>query len=77
MLGSLGWIAIFLVLVLVAFAVTLIRAWIDRRIEETVAKAPRGEDPVGQMRALAELRDSGSLTADEFKAAKKALLNRL
>jgi hypothetical protein len=41
------------------------------------AAAPRAEEPLGALERLADLRDRGALTEDEFQAAKQAILQRL
>jgi hypothetical protein len=51
----------------------------DGRLTVTFAKAPSQAmtDPIDQLRRLAELRDAGVVTPDEFEAKKADLLSRL
>jgi hypothetical protein len=49
----------------------------ELRHEDTASPVPASESPVDQIRKLAELRDSGILTEDEFTAKKADLLSRL
>jgi Short C-terminal domain len=37
----------------------------------------RNDDPLATIKRLAELRDAGALTSDEFEAKKRELLDRL
>ena len=58
----------------------------ERRHAELVAAASRGarpvgpetqEDPISAVARLAQLRDNGAITADEFETKKAELLSRI
>ena len=45
--------------------------------ETAVADSKSDDDPIQQIRQLAELRDAGALSDDEFESLKQRLLNQL
>ena len=53
--------------------------WSEQEAQQTEAApaqaAPQQVDPISQLKELAELRDSGVLTEEEFAAQKAKLLN--
>jgi len=61
-------------------AILTVERWlVENKSEAPAPKAPHGKQPdvVDQLERLAKLRDAGVLTAEEFDAKKRELLDRL